>query len=113
MLRKAGERHVLPDDSGDRRARADMPRDQGASASPSSSTRSPTVHFYAGAPHQPIHPYLTYSQSHGPPPRPQQQQAWFEGQAYADPDAHAWANMDLNAGAVVNSGMEAFMIPVG
>jgi hypothetical protein len=32
---------------------------------------------------------------------------------YSDPEANAWATIELNTGAVAINGMEAYMIPVG
>lgn len=41
-------------------------------------------------------------------------QQWYDPtQEYSDPEANAWATMELNTGAVAVNGMEAYMIPVG
>ncbi|KIJ46403.1 hypothetical protein M422DRAFT_165228, partial [Sphaerobolus stellatus SS14] len=60
--------------------------------------------------HQQHQQHQQHYQQH---PQAQQQQWYPEQQMYGEPDMHVWANMDLNAGAVMNGGMEAYIIPAG
>ncbi|KAF8519106.1 hypothetical protein BU17DRAFT_66051 [Hysterangium stoloniferum] len=121
MLRRAEERRVLPGRSPSRPLIS--PDQQRSHGTPS---RSPTQHY------QP-HVTMTYS----PHPRMREDDSnmypapggittmttattgghdgppiqWYD--PYTEPEMQTWATMELNTGAVMNNGMEAYMIPVG
>lgn len=125
MLRRAAERRVLPDDS-PQRLLPDVEFEEAANdhqymhrgAYPQQQDRSQfrpsTVQQYvAQMQSQPQHqmqpnvygtfPPGMYAGSTHPQP----------GYYDAYPEVQPWGNMDLNAGAVMVGGMEAYMIPVG
>jgi len=131
MLRKASERHILPDDKGKfRRDKMDVSPPTSHLPAPSISpthtqqARSPTQQYHPFHPpqmpqHHPMNMYGPPSSMAYPPPhhpQPHQQHypppTWYDPQVYGDPDM-VWANMELNAGAVMNGGMEAYIIPAG
>jgi hypothetical protein len=100
-----------------------MRRDD-AMLEPQHGTRSPAQHFPPQQQQPPSLSYAPHARMHeeessgaypnpggmatGPPPAMQ----WYEP-PYAESETQPWATMDLNTGAVMSNGMEAYMIPVG
>ncbi|KAF8578439.1 hypothetical protein K439DRAFT_1638799 [Ramaria rubella] len=114
MLRRAGERRVLPEHSPRRPPREDLPPEHRAALA--NQPRSPTQMFHPSQQHHhqggmPFPPHMPAFPGPGGMPPGQQ---WYDPtMEYGDSDANAWATMELNAGAVAVNGMEAYMIPVG
>ncbi|GJJ09858.1 hypothetical protein Clacol_004082 [Clathrus columnatus] len=134
MLRRAAERRVLPDDS-PRRLSRDIEFEESpdlqhmhpavAYSQPQqahSQYRSPPPQQYVGQMHPQQHHQSHQNQipshpmAYGPSPPGiyagsiPVQTGWYD--PYNN-EMQPWENMDLNAGAVMVDGMEAYMIPVG
>ena len=139
MLQRASERRVIPENSPHRQTREELQPDPRMVVN---QQRSPTQIFQPQIPPPPPPP-LPQQQQHQQQQQQQQQQhqafpfahhhrliaadapphgfpiaahaaQWYDPTIeYADPEANAWATMELNTGAVAVNGMEAYMIPVG
>lgn len=116
MLRRANERRVLPGSSPYRQPREELQPDIRTVAP---QPRSPTQMF---TPQVPLPQGIQFPHHRtmgdvslfpgGVLAQPQQ---WYDATMDygGDPEANAWATMELNTGAVAANGMEAYMIPVG
>lgn len=118
MLQRASERRVLPDNSPRRQSHEELhpePRHTIAnqSRSPTQLLTTPSAPHHQGLPFPPQHRVMGETPMlPGSVTLPSQQ--WYDPtQEYSDPEANAWATMELNTGAVAVNGMEAYMIPVG
>lgn len=115
MLQRASERRVLPENSPLRQTREELQPDPRIVVN---QQRSPTQMFQPQVPQHQGFPFAQHRMIVDPQPFPggvpAQPQQWYDPTMdYADPEANAWATMELNTGAVAVNGMEAYMIPVG